>query len=216
MAEVQSLSGGILPLLAKAKTAAAVGRLDEAVLLHKQALEIDPRQEQTHINLVSLYGRLKQYQRAEEHYRSAVAVNPNRDEAHYNYAVMLTVQRRLPEAVAAYTRAIELNPSNAEARNNLGYLLAEQRQFAQALEHVKKALESRPDYPQAHYNAGMIYLARGQTHQAAKHLEAAIRPNDQNAPRYLQSLARIYAATGDSRRAQEYEHRARQAARALQ
>jgi Tfp pilus assembly protein PilF len=110
---------------------------------------------------------------------------------------------------------VELNPSNAEAHNNLGYLLAQQRKFAEALEHVRKALESRPDYPQAHYNAAMIYLAQARADEAVKHLEAAIRPGDPNAPRYLESIAQIHARSGDSRRAQVYEQRAREAARAL-
>lgn len=213
MADVQSLSGGILPLLAKAKDAAAAGRLGEAVALHRQALEMDPKQEQTHINLISLYGRMKQYAEAEEHYRSAVAINPDRDEAHYNYAVMLTVQGRIPDAIAAYRRAVALNPSHAEAHNNLGYLLAQQRQFAEALRHATQALESKPDYPQAHYNAGMIHLARGDSEEAIRHLQAAIRPGDPNAPRYLQSLAAVYARTGDTKRAKEYAERAQAAAR---
>jgi tetratricopeptide (TPR) repeat protein len=215
MAAVQSLSGGILPLLAKAKSAAAAGRLQEAVDLHLEAIELDPQQEQTHINLISLYGQLKQFDKAEEHYRAAVARNPNREEAHYNYAVLLSVQGRIAEAVTAYRKTLALNASHAEAHNNLGYLLAQQRKFDEALAHATKALESKPDYPQAHFNAGMILLQRGQTAQAIEHLKAAIRPNDPNAPRYLQMLAKAYARAGDPEQAREYEQRAR-AARAAQ
>jgi tetratricopeptide (TPR) repeat protein len=214
MAAVQSLSGGILPLLAKAKAAAAAGRLQEAVDLHVEAIELDPEQEQTHINLISLYGQLKQFDKAEEHYRAAVARNPNREEAHYNYAVLLSAQGRLPEAVAAYRKALALNSSHAEAHNNLGYLLAQQRKFDEALAHAKKALESKPDYPQAHFNAGMIFMQRGESEKAIQHLKAAIRPNDPNAPRYLQGLAKAYARAGDQRQAREYEQKAREAARA--
>jgi tetratricopeptide (TPR) repeat protein len=214
MASVQSQSGGVLPLLARAKTADAAGRLDEAVKLHQQALELDPRQEQTHINLISLYGRMKLYDRAQAHYRSAVALNPNRDEAHYNYAVLLTVLRRLPEAVAAYKRALELNPTNAEAHNNLAYLLAQQRRYDEALQHALKAVESKPGYPQAHYNAGVIYMQRGQSEHAIRHLEAAIQPNEPHASRYMHSLAAVYARTGNAARARELEQRARDLARA--
>jgi tetratricopeptide (TPR) repeat protein len=209
MAAVHSLSGGILPLLAKAKSVAAEGRLDEAVALHRQALEMDPRQEQTHVNLISLYGRLKQFNKAEEHYRSAVAQNPNRDEAHYNYAVLLAAQGRLTEAAAAYRRTLELNPSHAEAHNNLGYLLARERKYTEAFSHVSKALQSRPEYPQAHFNAGVILMERGDFREAIRHLHAAVRPNDPNASRYLQTLAQAYARAGDQNLAREYTQRAR-------
>jgi tetratricopeptide (TPR) repeat protein len=192
LAEVHSMSGGILPLLAKAKTAAAAGRLQEAVDLHQQAMQIDPKQEQIHINLISLYGRLKQFDLAEERYRAAVALNPNRDEAHYNYAVMLTAQGRLPEAIGAYRSTLRINSAHAEAHNNLAYLLARQRKFAEALEHAQKALESRPDYPQAHYNCAMILIERGERDAAIRHLEAAIR-SEPNEPRYRQGLAAMQA-----------------------
>lgn len=216
MAAVQSLSGGILPLLARAKAAAAAGRLQEAVDLHLEAIELDPKQEQTHINLISLYGQMKQFDKAEEHYKAALARNPNREEAHYNYAVLLSVRGRPAEAIAAYRRTLTLNSSHAEAHNNLGYLLAQQRKFDEALEHAMKALESKPDYPQAHFNAGMIFLQRGDSKQAIQHLKAAIRPNDPNAARYLQGLATAYTRAGDHKQAREYEQRARDAARAAQ
>jgi protein O-GlcNAc transferase len=189
MAEVHSLSGGVLPLLAKAKSAAAAGRFRDAVELHKQALELDPKQEQAHINLISLYGQLRQFDQAEAEYRAAVALNPSRDEAHYNYAVLLTAQDRLDEAAAAYRKALALNPGHAEANNNLGFLLARQRKFDEALLHANKALESKPDYPQAHYNAAMILLQRGKADEAIAHLRAAIHDNDPNAARYRQALA---------------------------
>lgn len=188
LAEVQSLSGSILPLLAKAKTVAAAGRLQEALDLHLEALKIDPDHEQIHINLISLYGRLKRYEEGEKEYRAAVARNPNRDEAHYNYAVMLTAQGRLEEAAAAYRSALAANPTHAEAHNNLAFLLARRREFGTALEHAKKALESKPDYPQAHYNAAMILMARGERGAAIGHLEAAVKlaPDE---VRYRQGLA---------------------------
>jgi tetratricopeptide (TPR) repeat protein len=198
LAEVHSLSGGILPLLAKAKSAMAAGRVDEALALHQQALQVDPDQEQIHINLISLYGRLKRFDDAERHYRIAIAGNPNRAEAHYNYAVMLTAQGRPGKAIDAYQRTLQANPQLAEAHNNLAYLLAQRRNFEGALQHALKALDSKPDYPQAHYNAGMILLARGEAKPAIRHLEAAVKtaPGE---PRYAQGLAAARARESRSR-----------------
>ena len=208
LASVRSMNRGILPLLAAAKKAAAAGRLQEAVNLHLQALSIDPNQEQTHINLISLYGRLRQQDKAEHHYREAIAKNAGRDEAHYNYAVLMSETGRFDEARVAYRTALELNPGHAEANNNLAYLLAQQRRFDEALAYVNKALSSRPGYPQAHYNAAMILLARGRPHDAIPHLEAAIRAGDSNAARYMQALAEAYRRAGDLNKAREYTQRA--------
>lgn len=216
LAAVRSMNRGVLPILAKAKTAAATGRLQEALELHRQALAIDPQQEQIHINLISLYGRLGQFDNAERHFQTAVEQNPNRDEAHYNYAVLLTAMKRLPDAMEAYRTTLRLNPQHAEAHNNLGYLLAQQRNYEEALSHINKALESRPNYPQAHFNAATILMQRGKTQDAIRHLEAAIRPEDPNAPRYMEALSALYRRAGDQARAMEYAQRARAAARAAQ
>lgn len=213
LAEVQSMNRGVLPLLARAKTAAAANRLQEALQLHQQALAIDPAQEQIHINLISLYARLGQFDKAEAHYRAGLERNPDRDELHYNYAVLLSATGRLPDAITAYGRALKLNPLHAEAHNNLAYLLARERKLDEALMHARKALESRPDYPQAHYNAATILVQRGEPQAAIRHLQAAIHPNDPNAPRYMEALAFAYQRAGDERKAREYAERARHAAR---
>ena len=48
----------------------AAGHLAQAAAEHERALEIDPKLEQAHINLISLYGRLGQPAKAETHYKA--------------------------------------------------------------------------------------------------------------------------------------------------
>lgn len=212
MAEVRSLSGGVLPLLAKAKALASSGKWNSAIELHLQALQLDPKQEQTHINLISLYGRTGDFPSAEKHYQLSLALNPNRDEAHYNFAVLLSSRGRLPEAIRFYKKALAVNPQHPEANNNLAYLLAAQNQFDVALRHVETALENRPDYPQAHFNAGSIELRRKRYRDAIRHYEAAASSNDDNVARYLHALASAHAQAGNREQAISCARRAREAA----
>jgi tetratricopeptide (TPR) repeat protein len=213
MAAVLELSrSGVLSMLAKGKNLAAEGRVGEAIEIHLQVLKADPKQEQAHINLISLYGRQKEFEKAEQHYRSAAALNENRDEAHYNYAVLASSQGRVSEAEAAYRKTLAINPLHAEAHNNLGYLLAQRGEMGAALEHFRKALENRPDYPQAHFNAGNVLLRTGRHEEAIKHFQATIERTDENQPRYLYALATAHARAGDGRRALDYARQARQAA----
>ena len=214
MAEVRSLSGGVLPLLAKAKALASSGKWNSAIELHLQALQLDPKQEQTHINLISLYGRTGDFESAEKHYQLSLALNPNRDESHYNFAVLLSSRGRLPEAIRFYRKALAVNPQHPEANNNLAYLLAAQNQFDAALRHVETALENRPNYPQAHFNAGEIQLRRKRYEDAIRHYEAAALPNDDNVARYLHALASAHAQAGNREQAITYARRAREAAAA--
>jgi tetratricopeptide (TPR) repeat protein len=56
---------------------------------------------QAHVELITLYGRLSNWAKAEEHYRAAVALGSELEAAHYNYGVQLGLQDRRGEAIAA-------------------------------------------------------------------------------------------------------------------
>src|SRR5207245_6955722 len=70
------------------------GRLEESVTAHEKALEIDSHMVQAHINLVELYGRLGQFEKAEEHYRAAARLEPGSVESYYNYGVLLLASQK--------------------------------------------------------------------------------------------------------------------------
>jgi protein O-GlcNAc transferase len=190
---VHALNAGVLPLLAKAKAVAANGDWQQAILLHEQALALDPRQEQAHINLISLYGRAGQFDKAAHHFHQALALNPNRDETHYNYAVLLSSRGNAQQAAAAYQKALALNPNHPEANNNLAAILAAAGRFDEALRLTERALAQRPGYPQAHFNAANIHIRRHNIPEAIRHLEAAAAANDANRAHYLQLLASLRA-----------------------
>jgi tetratricopeptide (TPR) repeat protein len=211
---VRALSGGVLPLLGRAKSLAQSGKPREAIALHLEALQLDPKQEQAHINLISLYGRGGDFEAAERHYGLALGLNPNRDEAHYNYGVMLQARGRLAEALEAYRKVLGVNPKHAEANNNIAYLLGSQGQLAAALRHAEAALENRPNYPQAHFNAGFLQVRLKNYAEAVRHFEAAAGANDENAARYLQALAGAQARAGNREEALRQARRAREAAMA--
>lgn len=209
---VHAQNAGVLPLLAKAKAVAAAGQLQAAIDLHQQALVIDPRHEQAHINLVSLYGRAGQFDPAERHYRQALALNPKREEAHYNFAVLLNSRGRVAEAIAAYRQTLALNADHPEANNNLAALLASAGQLDEALRFVRRALTQRPAYPQAHYNAAAIELRRQRLPEAIQHLEAAAQAQDENLAHYLQVLASTHARAGRREKAVSVARQAHSAA----
>ena len=101
---------------------------------------------QARANLISLYGRTKQWEKAEASYRAVVASGLNQDEAHYNYGVSLALQSRWTEAADAYRAAIAVNPLHAQAHNNLGQLL-ERDKGLDAAAHEYRA--RRPHSPRS-------------------------------------------------------------------
>src|SRR4029450_8016231 len=99
------------------------GDLTGAIALHEAALTANPAFAQAHANLISLYGRARDFTKAEAHYKALVALGENLADAHYDYGVLLGIQERWTEAEDAYRKGLALNPLHATAHNNLGQIL---------------------------------------------------------------------------------------------
>lgn len=190
------------------------GRIEDSIAAHLEALKLDPNLALAHANLIILYGKVNQPEKAEEQYREAIRLNPNLADAHYNYGVLLMGQGKMPEAEQAFRRAIEANPVYAEAYNNLGVVLERQGKLDEALQCFEKAVERRPDYRLAHFHIGRILVNRKQYAAAIEHFKKALTPEDDYTPTYLYALAATYARAGDKQNALIYGRRARDAAAA--
>lgn len=215
MSAVRALNEGAVAHVQKGIALEAAGRLEEAVVEHERAIEVDPKHAQAHVNLISLYGRLGRAEKAEEQFRAAVALNPSLAEAYYNYGVLLVNGGRMPEAKAAFEKATEVNPLYAEAHLNLGLLLERAGDRAEALGHYRKAAENKPNYRQAHFHIGRILVLTGSYRQAIDHLSRTLKPEDGNTPAYLYALASAYARAGNRDTAVRYALQAREQATAL-
>ncbi|HEV2247186.1 MAG TPA: tetratricopeptide repeat protein, partial [Terriglobia bacterium] len=190
------------------------GRIEDSIAAHLKALELDPGLALAHANLIILYGKTKQPEKAKEHYQAAIRLNPNLAEAHYNYGVLLMGQEELAGAEQAFRRALEANPSYSEAYNNLGVILERQGKLDEALQSFEKAVERKPDYRFAHFHIGRILANRKQYAEAIEHFKKILTPVDDYTPTYLYALAATYARAGDKQNALAYGRKARDSAAA--
>lgn len=196
LAAVTTLRDDPGALLQRAVTLADDGEVDAAVAAHEAALAGDPSLAQAHANLISLYGRQRNFAKAEEHYRAVVTLGVNVADAHYDYGVLLGLQERWDDAAKAYRRALALNPLHAEAHNNLGQILERTRQFAPAADEYREALASQPTLRVARFNLGRMLIALGRPDEAAGELHKLTEPRDAEAPRYLFALSAAHVRAG--------------------
>jgi tetratricopeptide (TPR) repeat protein len=185
------------------------GRIDDAIIEHHKALQIDRQAVQAHINLISLYGRRGQFGKAAEHYRAALSLNPNQADAHYNYGVLLMKQGKSRDAERAFEHALQINPYYAEVHNNLGSLYEQQGRLEEALRQFEDAVENRPNYRLAHFHIGRILANQKRYEQAVQHFLKTLSPEDESTPRYLYALAATYARAGNLPSALKYARNAR-------
>jgi tetratricopeptide (TPR) repeat protein len=189
------------------------GDLEGAIAAHEAAVAIDPSLAQAHANLVSLYGRQRNFARAEDHYRAVVALGVNVADAHYDYGVLLGLQERWDDAAEAYRRALALNPLHAEAHNNLGQILERTRQLEPALTEYRRAVDSQPTLRVARFNVGRMLIALGRAGEAVTELKTLTEPRDAEAPRYLFALSTAYVRAGDKGEGLKWATAARDLAR---
>lgn len=213
---VQELRTGGHDTLKQGVTLEAAGQLEQAAAAHERALEIDPKLEQARINLISLYGRLRQPGKAEAQYRSLLAINPNLAEAHYNFGVLMTGLGKPGEASEAFRKALEISPFYAEAHNNLAFLLLNEGRLEEAEKHFRAALENKPNYPLAHFHLGRILLHQNKTDEAIQHFRQTLgSEEDDQTPGYLYALGAAYARAGNRQSALEHIRQAQRKAFAL-
>lgn len=196
LAAVTTLRDDPAALLQRGVKLADAGDVDAAIAAHEAALAIDPSLAQAHANLVSLYGRQRNFTRAEEHYRAVVALGVNVADAHYDYGVLLGMQERWDEAAEAYRRALAMNPLHAEAHNNLGQILERKRELEAALAEYRSAVQSQPTLRLARFNAGRMLIGLGRADEAVTELHPLTESRDAETPRYLFALSTAYVRAG--------------------
>jgi tetratricopeptide (TPR) repeat protein len=172
------------------------GDLEGAIAAHEAALALEPSLAEAHANLIALYGRARNFAKADEHYRAVVGLGVNLSTAHYDYGVLLGLQEQWDLAADAYRRAIAVNPLHAQAHNNLGQILERQRQVEAAADAYRRALDSQPAFRLARFNLGRMLLALGRPGDAIAELEKLTEPRDAEAPRYLFALATAHVRAG--------------------
>ena len=191
------------------------GGLEDSIREQEAALAADPVNVQAHVNLIGLYGRTGNPEKAKEHFEAAVRLSPGRSDAWYNYGVLLLrVRNDRDGAESAFRRALEINPDNAEARDNLGVIYERLGRLDDAAREFRQAVASRPDYPLARFHLGRVLANQLKYDEAVQQFLRALQPESDRTPAYLYALAATLARAGRREQALDYFEQARGAARA--
>jgi len=191
------------------------GKITESIAEHEQALEINPWLVQAHINLISLYGRTRQNEKAEKHFRAAIGINPDLPEIHYNHGVLLVSQERIQEAAQAFRQCLQLNPYYAEAHHNYATLIEREGKLDEAAAHYRKAIENKPGYRLAHFHLGRILVNQNKLPEAIEQFERTLAPEDDQTPLFTYALGATYIRAGERQKGIQHLRQALKRATAL-
>jgi protein O-mannosyl-transferase len=122
------------------------GRLDEAVVHFRKALEICVNCPEVHNNLGHVLARKGDWSDAITSYRAAMQAWP-RPDAHNNNNLGISLAKvgKTDEALAQFREALRIDGNYREAHCNLAILLLQLGQRDEAIVHLREALRLKPD-----------------------------------------------------------------------
>jgi protein O-GlcNAc transferase len=161
-------------LLKKAIAAHRSGAVEQAKLLYRGALSVDPRCAAAYGNLGIIAAQQGDLAAAEQFIRQEIRLRPNDPAGYNNLGSVLQQQQRLADAIAAHRHAIALNPKYAEAYLALGNALRQQGNLEEAMACHRSAIAAKPDYAEAHNNIGVLLQLQGSLDQAASAFGKAV------------------------------------------
>jgi len=119
-------------------------KLDEAIALYTEAIELRPDFYQAYFNRGLLFVQQKKLEQAEHDLKTAHEIAPHYDRAWLQLADVLKKRNKIEEAIAEYEKLIAAKPNHFDAHLHLARICSECRQFDKALALFERALELRP------------------------------------------------------------------------
>ncbi len=115
-----------------------VGEVARAKEAYREALRVDDKNADAHINIGRLLLESGDAASAERHFRKALFARPDDAIGNYNIALALEELAREDEALLHYQRAVKLDPTFADAHYNLAMLYERGGNERAALRHLSR------------------------------------------------------------------------------
>lgn len=150
-----------------------LGRHDEAVAHHQQAIALMPGYAPAYNNLGASLRAAGRLDEAVAAYRQALALKPDFASASYNLANALLEKGQDGASVDQFRQALQ-SADTVEAHNNLGIALARQGDMPGAVAEFRAALKLDDRSVPAHRNLGNMLIDMGARAEGMTHLERAV------------------------------------------
>lgn len=206
---IELLDESVTGLIARGQRLETAGHHDSAGELYERALAIEPGSFDGHRDLVWIYARLQDFDRAEKHYQAAMAIDPTSARLFIYYSVMLQAKGDWAAAERAIRRAIVLDASIPEAYVNLATIERQAGRISSAIAAYSKALTLAPRDQQLRLQLAQLLLRSGRVDDAERVLLALVDGARSPAPGLFAAIARTYREAGQREAGSVFYWRAR-------
>lgn len=150
-----------------------------------------PVEYELHYHLGTAYSRLKQADRAAQHYHQAIKqpiVERLKLGAYNNLGSLMKVNGDLTGAKFAYETCVAIAPEFALGHYNLGTTVRALGHITDAIAHYQTALRLNPDHAEAHQNLGVALLKLGRVEESLASFGRAIALHSHHNPQQAEQL----------------------------
>lgn len=160
---------------------AGLGRLEDAIVAYKKALEISPESSSSHNNLGNAYIAKGEYEAAVASFSNAIQFDQQNAAARNNLGNTFKALRRSAEAIECYKHAISINPTLVDAHSNLGTAFRQGGDLAAAIASYRRALALNPAHAEANNNLASVLHQQASFDEAVEYYRKAL----QSRPKYV-------------------------------
>jgi tetratricopeptide (TPR) repeat protein len=150
-----------------------LGKSKQAVINLQKALDKNPKDAASYIELGHIYQNLKQDEKAIASYKKAIELNPKNIEAYRGIGNAYKNMKQYQQAIENYKKIVQLDPQALDAYNEIGFNYYSLGQLQEAVVYFEKAITINPGHAAAYYNLGMLYNNSGQRQKARENLQKA-------------------------------------------
>ncbi|MGR3310287.1 MAG: tetratricopeptide repeat protein [Candidatus Brocadiales bacterium] len=171
------------------------GMIDEAIVEHAKAAEINPTYSKAFSNLGADYVRKGMFDEAIVMCESAIEFNSANTSAYNTLGASYFSKGMIDEAIEACTIALKINPNYPGAYLNLGSVYLSAGMVDEGISACKKSINLNPNIPEAHFNLSIAFMGKEMLDEAIEELKKALRLKPTYA-KARRNLAIVYKKKG--------------------
>lgn len=136
-----------------------LGNNNDAINDYLKALELNPRDIESYINLGSLYNEINEYEKSVNISQKGLTFDNTQYRLYNNLGDSLQKLKIFDQAITAYKKSIDLNSSSSTTYFNLGACYKETDDKESALKAFQQAVNTDKKYQDAYYELGEMYFS---------------------------------------------------------
>jgi len=129
--------------------------------MFKNAIELNPENEEGYIELGWYYRDAGEFTKAEEMFKKGIEINPENERGYIQLGVHYKETGEFTKAGEMFKKGIEINPENEDGYLELGGYYIDKGEYSKVEEIFKKAIEINPENYRLNAALAVFYMEKG-------------------------------------------------------